>query len=184
MNEILGALGVIQGTPSQTRLVTPYADGIKAFSAFLNTAKQRMRTMIYGATLDAFFADLIASKKRGVDVKVIFDHTQSAGHAEHPKIMELVSAGWVDGVDFVVGTSPEAGQIIHIKATWIDGRYVEDGSLNYSPSAFKQINTVTFSDWPEYAAYLDGIFESSWDWILAHDLRYNNLTEVVPDATA
>jgi len=172
MQEILGALGVIKGTPEQTRLVTPYADGIKAFSAFLGTAKTKMRTMIYGATLALFFDALIAAKARGIDIKVIFDHTQSAGHAEHPQIQRLIVAGWKDGEDFVIGTSPEAGQIIHIKATWIDSRFVEDGSLNYSPSAFKQINTVTFSDWPDYAAYLDGIFEQSWTWILANDQRY------------
>ncbi|MCF8566929.1 phospholipase D-like domain-containing protein [Alicyclobacillus tolerans] len=172
MDSVLGALGVLKGTPEQTRLVTPYADGIKAFSAFLNTAKTKMRTMIYGATLGVFFDDLISAKKRGVDVKVIFDHTQSAGHAERPQIERLLQAGWKDGEDFVIGTSPQAHQIIHIKATWIDSRWVEDGSLNYSPSAFKQINTVTFSDWPEYAAYLDGIFERSWNWILEHEPQY------------
>lgn len=173
MKEVLGALGIIKGNPEQTRLVTPYADGLKAFSAFLGSAKTKMRTMIYGATLSTFFDDLISAKSRGVDVKVIFDHTQSAGHAEKPQIQKLIDAGWIDGVDFIIGTSPKAHQIIHIKATWIDGRYVEDGSLNYSPSAFKQINTVTFSDWPEYVAYLDDIFEKSWDWITKNESQYN-----------
>lgn len=172
MNSVLGALGVLQGNPQQTRLVTPYADGIKAFSAFLGSAQAKMRTMIYGATLDVFFDDLIAAKKRGVDVKVVFDHMQSTGHTEHGKIEELISAGWVDGTDFVIGTSPEYGQIIHIKATWIDDRWVEDGSLNYSPSAFKQINTIGITDWPEYAAYLDGIFQQQWDWVMKNDQRY------------
>lgn len=172
MNQILNSLGIIQGNPQQTRLVTPYVDGVKAFSAFLSSAQHTMRTMIYGATLQLFFDDLIAAKKRGVDVKVIFDHTQSAGHAERPQIQRLLDAGWVDGVDFVIGTSPEAHQIIHIKATWIDSRYVEDGSLNYSPSAFKQVNTITFSDWPEYAAYLDNIFAEQWQWILDHEPQY------------
>ncbi len=160
------------GNPQQTRLVTPYADAAKAFSAFLGMPKQTLRTMIYGATLQVFFDDLIAAKQRGVDVRAIFDHTQSAGHAERPEIARLVAAGFVDGTDFLIGTSPEAHQIIHIKATWIDGRWVEDGSLNYSPSAFRQINTVTFSDWPEYAAYLDGIFGQAWDWIVANEIAY------------
>lgn len=178
MNTVLGALGVLQGAPQQTRLVTPYADGIKAFSAFLGSAQKTMRTMIYGATLQVFFDDVIAAKKNGIDVKCIFDHTQSAGVAEKPQIQRLLDAGWKDGQDFVIGTSPEAGQIIHIKATWIDGTHVEDGSLNYSPSAFKQINTVTFSEWPEYATYLDGIFKTSWDWIMANEARYNGTFNV------
>lgn len=177
MQQVLGALGVLQGSPQQTRLVTPYADGIKALSAFLGTATKTMRTMIYGATLGVFFDDIISAKERGLDVKAIFDHTQSCGPAEKAQIARLLEAGWKDGVDFVIGTSPEAGQIIHIKSTWIDGRWVEDGSLNYSPSAFKQINTVTFSDWPDYATYLDGIFATAWTWILANEQRYQ-LTEV------
>jgi len=131
--------------------------------------------MIYGATLEAFFDDVLAARQRGVDVKVIFDHEQSTGHTEHPMIQKLVDSGFVDGIDFVIGTSPEAGQIIHIKATWIDGRWVEDGSLNYSVSAFKQINTIGIMDWPEYALYLDNIFETQWKWILDHDQRYNTL---------
>jgi phosphatidylserine/phosphatidylglycerophosphate/cardiolipin synthase-like enzyme len=172
MNTVLGALGVLQGAPQQTRLVTPYADGIKAFSAFLGTAKTTMRTMIYGATLGVFFDDIIAAKQRGIDVKAIFDHTQSCGPAEKVQIQRLLDAGWKDGVDFVIGTSPEAHQIIHIKATWIDGRYVEDGSLNYSPSAFKQVNSICISDWPEYANYLDGIFAQQWKFILDHEPQY------------
>lgn len=172
MDAVLGALGVLKGSPEQTRLVTPYADGIKAFSAFLGTAQKKLRTMIYADTLDVYFDDVIAAKKRGVDCKIIFDHSQAEGHYEHPKITELINAGWIDGTDFVIGTSPESHQIIHIKATWLDDMWVEDGSLNYSPSAFKQVNTVCFSDWPEYATYLDGIFQEQWSWILAHETQY------------
>lgn len=173
MKSVLGALGVIQGNPQQTRLVTPYADGLKAFTAFLGGAEQKIRTMIYGATLSVFFDDLIAAKKRGVDVKCIFDHSQAEGHYERPEIQRLLEAGWVDGQDFVIGTSPKSHQIIHIKATWIDDRWVEDGSLNYSNSGFAQINTVCLTDWPDYAAYLDGIFQTQWDWILSHEAQYN-----------
>ncbi|MCF8568337.1 phospholipase D-like domain-containing protein [Alicyclobacillus tolerans] len=172
MKKVLGALGVIQGSPEQTRIVTPYADGIKVFSAFLGSAEKKIRTMIYGATLDVFFDDLIAAKKNGLDVKVIFDHMQSTGHTEHAKIEGLIAAGWVDGTDFVIGTSPKSDQIIHIKATWLDDRWVEDGSLNYSPSAFKQVNTICIQEWPEYAVYLDGIFNQQWDWVMKNDQRY------------
>lgn len=176
MHEVLQSLGVIQGSPSQTRLVTPYADGLKVFSSFLGTAKTTMKTMIYSATLPVFFNDVIAAKARGVQVKVIFDHSQSEGHAEHPQILQLIKNGFKDGEDFIVGTSPVHDQIIHIKSTWIDGRWVEDGSFNYSQSALAQINTICISDWPEYAAFLDTLFQLQWDWILKHESRYNSLT--------
>ena len=174
MSKLINTLSVLHGSPTQTRLVTPYTDGaMDEFTKFLQSPKAKQRAMIYGATLPAFFDALKSNKKRGVDVKVIFDHTQEAGHYEHPHIEDLIANGWVDGRDFVIGTSPEAHQICHIKATWSDDRFVEDGSLNYSPSAFEQINTIAISDWPEYAAYLNQVFETAWSWILEHEPQYN-----------
>lgn len=175
MDSVLGSLGIIQGSPQQTRIVTPYADGMKAFSAFLGTATSKIRVMIYGATLQVFFDDMIKAKNAGIDVKAIFDYAQSRGHSERPEIDRLVQAGWKDGVDFLIGTSPEDHQIIHIKSTIIDDRWVEDGSLNYSVSAFKQINTISLSDWPEYAEYLTNIFDQQWQWILQNEMKYNQL---------
>lgn len=172
MNQVLGALGVVQGAVNTTRLLTPYADGLKALSAFLQTAQKKVRTIIYADTLEVFFDDVVAAKKRGCDVKIIFDHSQERGHYEHPHILALMKEGWVDGKDFVVGTSPKSHQIVHLKSTWIDDHWVEDGSLNYSPSAFKQVNSVSISDWPEYAAYLDGVFEQLWNFIVTHEAAY------------
>lgn len=173
---VLGSLGVVTGAPQQTRLVTPYQDAEKAFVAFLGTAQTQIRTMIYSATLVPYFGALVAAKQKGIDVKIIFDHTQAEGHYEKPQIEGLVKAGFVDGQDFLIGTSPEAHEICHIKATWIDGKHVEDGSLNYSPSGLKEVNTVSFSEWSEWAQYLDGVFTSLWDWILAHEAQYQTFT--------
>ena len=177
MHSVLGALGVVQGTPQTTRLVTPYADGMKALSAFLQTAEKKIRTIIYADTLSVFFDDIVAAKKRGLDIRIIFDHSQERGHYEHPHILKLIAEGWKDGVNFVVGTSPKDDQIVHLKSTWIDDRWVEDGSLNYSPSGFKQVNSVSISDWPEYAAYLDGVFEQLWTWILQNEKRYQEASK-------
>lgn len=170
--DVLGSLGVVTGAPQQTRLVTPYQNVETAFLTFLGSAQRSIRTMIYGATLVPYFDALISAKKNGIDVKAIFDHTQAEGHAEKPQIERLVAAGFQDGVDFVIGTSPEAHEICHIKATWVDGCHVEDGSLNYSPSGLKQVQTVAFTDWPEWATYLDGVFNQLFQWILAHEPQY------------
>jgi hypothetical protein len=172
MDKVLGALGVIKGSPDQTRLITPYADGLTAMSAFLGSAIRKMRTIIYADTLSIYYDDVVAAKSRGVDVKIIFDHSQAQGAYENPLIQQLLKQGWMDGTDFVIGTSPDSGQIVHLKSTWIDDRYVEDGSLNYSPSAFKQVNSISISDWPEYASYLDGIFVQLWQWILQNESQY------------
>lgn len=176
---VLGSLGVVTGAPQQTRLVTPYQDALKAFEAFLASAQTSIRTMIYGCTLQPFFDVLIAARSRGLDVKIIFDHSQAEGMAEQREIERLVGAGFVDGRDFVVGTSPQAHQLCHIKATWLDGAHVEDGSLNYSPSGLKQINTVSFSDWPQWAQYLDTVFAGTWALILEHEAAYQTFSKEV-----
>jgi hypothetical protein len=174
---VLGALGVVTGAPQQTRLVTPYQDALKAFEAFLQTAQATIRTMIFGCTLQPFFDALIVAKGHGVDVKIIFDHSQAAGMAEQAEMERLVGAGFVDGQDFVIGTSPLAHQFCHIKATWIDGAHVEDGSLNYSYSGLKQINTVSFTEWPAWARYLDAVFAQTWDYIVTHEAPYQTVSQ-------
>lgn len=172
MNNVLGAVGVVTGAATQTRLVTPYQNVTPAFTAFLESAHISIRSMIYSATLAVYFDTLIQAKKQGLDVKVIFDHSQAGGHAEKADLNKLLAAGWVDGKDFVIGTSPVQHQICHIKATVIDHRWVEDGSLNYSYSGLNEVNTVCFSDWAEWAQYLESIFDQLWTWILQHEPAY------------
>ena len=38
MNDILASLGILHERAQQTRLITPYADGLSAFDAFLASA--------------------------------------------------------------------------------------------------------------------------------------------------
>lgn len=168
----LGSLGIVAGSPHQTRLVTPYQSVMPALVTFWNAPKQKQRAMIYGDTCPEFFDAIMANVKRGVDMRVIFDHTQSAGPTEKAQIERIVAGGLVDGKHFLIGTSPQAGQIVHIKCTVNDDQHVEDGSLNYSPSALKQVNSVCFTDWPEWAQYLDTVFDELWGFILANEARY------------
>lgn len=176
---VLSALGVIHETAEQTRIITPYADGLKAFEAYLAGAAQpgaKLRTMIYGCTLQPFFDAIIAAHRAGADVGVIFDHTQAAGRAEAPEIARLRVAGLIDGKHFLIGTSPLHHQIVHLKATAIwtpDGKAaVEDGSWNYSPSASLQLNDLCFTESAQLAAYYLQAFDSLWKWVQAHEPQY------------
>ena len=162
MNAILSSLGILHETAEQTRLITPYADGLKAFEAFLAGAAApgaKLRTMIYGCTLQPFFDALIAAHTAGCDVRVIFDHTQAAGKAEAPQIDRLIAAGLKDGEHFLIGTSPVHHQIVHLKATVIrtpDNKVtVEDGSWNYSVSASQQLNDLCFTESDALANYYE-----------------------------
>jgi phosphatidylserine/phosphatidylglycerophosphate/cardiolipin synthase-like enzyme len=176
---ILESLGVIHETAEQTRVITPFADGLKAFQAFLAGAAvqgAKLRTMIYGCTLQPFFDAVIAAHQAGADVGIIFDHTQAAGRAEAPQIERLKAAGLVDGQHFLIGTSPEHHQIVHLKATVIwspDGRVgVECGSFNYSPSASLQLNDLCFVESAALGAYYAKAFEALWAWVKQHEPQY------------
>ena len=179
MNAILSSLGILHETAEQTRLITPYADGLKAFEAFLAGAAApgaKLRTMIYGCTLQPFFDALIAAHMAGCDVRVIFDHTQAAGRAEAPQIERLMAAGLKDGEHFLIGTSPVHHQIVHLKATVIrtpDNKVtVEDGSWNYSVSASQQLNDLCFTESDALANYYEQAFERLWDWVKANEPQY------------
>ena len=185
MNAILSSLGILHETAEQTRLITPYADGLKAFEAFLAGAAApgaKLRTMIYGCTLQPFFDALIAAHTAGCDVRVIFDHTQAAGKAEAPQIDRLIAAGLKDGEHFLIGTSPVHHQIVHLKATVIrtpDNKVtVEDGSWNYSVSASQQLNDLCFTESDALARYYEQAFDRLWDWVSAHEPQYQkSITE-------
>ena len=176
---ILESLGVIHESAEQTRVITPFADGLKAFEAFLSGAavpNAKLRTMIYGCTLQPFFDAVIAAHRAGADVGIIFDHTQAAGRAEAPQIERLKAAGLVDGQHFLIGTSPEHHQIVHLKATviWTPGGRVgvEDGSWNYSPSASLQMNDLCFTASPALGDYYAKAFDALWAWVKQHEPQY------------
>lgn len=179
MSNILASLGVIHETAEQTRIITPFADGLTAFEAFLAGAAvkgAKLRTMIYGCTLQPFFDAVIAAHQAGADVGIIFDHTQAAGRAEAPQIERLKAAGLVDGQHFLIGTSSEHHQIVHLKATVIwssDGRVgVEDGSWNYSPSASLQMNDLCFTESADLGGYYAKAFDALWAWVKQHEPQY------------
>ena len=178
---ILASLGVIHESAEQTRVITPFADGLTAFKAFLAGASvkgAKLRTMIYGCTLQPFFDAVIAAHQAGADVGIIFDHTQAAGRAEAPQIERLKAAGLVDGQHFLIGTSPEHHQIVHLKATviWTPGGRVgvEDGSWNYSPSASLQMNDLCFTASPALGDYYAKAFDALWAWVKQHEPQYQS----------
>lgn len=170
------ALGTLTETVPLSMVISPFADpqaGMIAFLARAAVKGAKLRTMIYGCTWQPFFDALVTAKNAGADVKVIFDHTQACGPKEKARIEALVAAGFVDGEDFLIGTSPAQHQIVHLKRTAIwtpDGKAaVEFGSWNYSDSATKQLNDVTIVESQHIAAYTDMAFNYLWQWIKTHE---------------
>jgi phosphatidylserine/phosphatidylglycerophosphate/cardiolipin synthase-like enzyme len=172
MKKLLPSIGIVDAAEPATYLLTPFQDGQKAYLAFLGQAEKKIRMMIYGFTLSAIVDDLIAAKQKGLDIKIIFDHTQAMGKAEKPEIEKLVAGGLLDGEDFLIGTSPEHHQINHLKATWIDDAHVLHGSWNYSMSASLQYNSIEVVTAPELAAMFDQVLDYAWDWIKKNEEQY------------
>ena len=82
----------------------------------------------------------------------------------------------VDGQHFLVGTSPEHHQIVHLKATVIwspDGRVVcQSGSWNYSTSASLQMNDLCFTKSQALGDYYAKAFDALWAWVKQHEPQY------------
>lgn len=169
-------MGVLRETVPLSMVISPFVDPSQVMTDFLKTAAQKgakLRTMIYGCTWQPFYDALVAARNAGADVRVIFDHTQACGPKEKARIETLLSEGFVDGVDFLIGTSPIKHQIVHLKRTAIwtpDGiARVEFGSWNYSDSASSQLNDVTIIDSAHAANYTDLAFNNLWNWIETHE---------------
>ena len=101
-------------------------------------ARSAIRIDIYGFTWPPLMDALIAAYGRGVDVRIVADHTQAEGTAEKPQLQRLVDAG----IGVLIGTSSR-GAIDHSKYLVVDGTTVGFGSFNFSASALAQDNTFT-----------------------------------------
>lgn len=145
--------GSRQGEPEEAvfTICTPYQDGESAFLQFLSKARKKVRIAIYGFTDPAITATLIDLYKRGIDVQLLMDKTQAAGHTERDQVAALQSAG----VPIIIGKSAVHHQLCHVKFCIVDDEWVEDGSWNYSCSANEQDNILNFVHSTKRAAFFD-----------------------------
>lgn len=158
-------------TASLTTYITPWdSAGPELMAEFLAGAKQSIRFIIYGATLPQFFDGLVAAHKRGVDVRGVFDHTQAAGRAESQMLHALFLQ--IPASNFLIGTSPKAHQICHLKGSWIDGQTVWSGSWNYSTDATSQVNNIDIVQSTKRAAAFQSAFDELWQFISTHEQAY------------
>lgn len=155
-------------------LVSPEDDTEQAFLDFLNSAQKSIYVMVFGWHLPAMTDLLIAKHKAGLDVRLILDHSQATGKAEHDEIQKLIDAG----VPFIIGTSPSHGAIMHLKVTIVDGMRVEHGSWNYSTSAHYQANEMWFTESDKLAARFMETFAFLERFIIVHETRFQPAGEV------
>ena len=157
----LAALGDVQDE-IQT-FYCPFDKGAaeNAVVNLLNSAEKEIWGNAFGLTDPRFVDALIAAKQRGVEVVFTADSTQAAGPHEKPLVVELLKAG----CDIQIGKSPVHSQLLHLKAFEIDGKVVEDGSWNFSPSASQQLNVVNIYNSPKRAAELKDVLHKIYDHV-------------------
>src|SRR5436309_47165 len=115
-----------------TILQTP-EDAVPALAqiiGFIDAAVKSLHVLAYGFNQPDIFNALIRAHTRGVDFKLILDHTQAAGPSE----VKSLHAFFLNFPPTVVriGTSPVKRQIMHRKAAVADGVRILTGSLNWT----------------------------------------------------
>ena len=150
-------------------LLAPRDDTTGGLLALLNAARRSILISIYGFTIPQAADILIAKHQAGVDVRILFDHTQACGPKEKALVARLAAAG----VPHWVGTSPKARQILHSKVCVVDGELAESGSWNYSLSGSKQANTWVLEKSPDAAAKLTAFIEDLIGWVAQHEPQWN-----------
>ena len=142
---------------------TPYQSGLAAYLNFLDGTKHSLRIASYSLTEGSITDKLIELKGRGVkDIIVLVDKSQTLSGGrnktglkyQQEQVQRLRDAG----IEVVIGTSEQRGQIMHLKATVRDGEWVEDGSWNYSGSADFQNNNLNIIRSPKRAK----LFLENW----------------------
>ena len=131
----------------------------------VGSAQSSILMMIYGFTLVPLVDLLIAKHQAGITVQLVLDKTQAAGKTESLQVERLKAAG----VDFVIGTSPKAHQIMHEKGICIDNVHVITGSYNFSASAANQVNHCDFIYSKDRADWFTKQFASLRDWIVTNE---------------
>lgn len=112
-------------------------------------------------------SELVRAARRGVRIRINNDRSQSAGKADKAALQALVNADV--GIQVKV-TESTKGAIDHLKMMILDGEDGADadvssvllGSYNFSASAQKQDNFVTWTNDPGQVAQAMTKFDDDW----------------------
>lgn len=131
-NDTLQATGTVRSvffslgtTPSSD----PKFDCVKALIDLFNQAKKTVHIAIYALTEPNIVNAIIAAYKRGVNIIIVADKTESKGSYQAAMIKKLTQAG----VDVRLATRQKS--LMHNKIAIFDGQTVATGSFNWTANA-------------------------------------------------
>ncbi len=146
---------VILGSAKVTPLFSPKDKIItNSILPLINNAKQYIYIPAFLITHDELSSSLISAKKRGVNIKIIIDATNT--YTARSKVKMLRSAGIPLKIENFAGK-------LHSKSIIIDDKYIIAGSMNFSKSGENKNdeNALIIED-ERLARYYKGFFEYLW----------------------
>jgi hypothetical protein len=160
-------------------------DGPIAQQVFLKNLLDPGETWIiaYAFTLPDMIEDLLEAHKKGVPLHIYLDHSESTGPSEKPGLQQLVSAG----IEVTIGTSPAGSEYIcHTKGIVSDAAkggalWCWEGSVNFSLSAWKQVNTAMVFSSPEWRDQFVAQFEALRNYAWAKERTMQLMPAPPPD---
>ena len=120
---------------------------------WLGRANSSVHVLIYSFTLDSIGDAVLATYRRNIDVKIVFEKQQVSQYSE---FLRLAAAG----VQVRNDTNPD---LMHHKVAIIDGQIVLIGSFNWTDSAqnYNNENLLVIRS-AELAAAIEREFQRIW----------------------
>ena len=143
---------------------SPQDDTLHAFLKFIGSARKKIRIADYSFNLDPLVDLLIEKHRKGVDVQLVLDRSQSSGVTEKPEVKKLRRAS----VAFVIGTSSKH-KIMHNKFTVVDDEWVQSGSWNYTNAASDEDNFFDIEHSVDRARVFSADWQKMFGWITVHE---------------
>lgn len=131
-HETLRATGTVRGvyfSLGTTPTKDPKFDCAKAIIDLFNQTKKTAHVAIYSLTEPDIVNAMIDAHKRGVDVAIVTDNTESKSSYMADMISKLAQAG----IDVRLATRQTA--LMHNKVGIFDGQIVATGSFNWTKNA-------------------------------------------------
>ena len=136
----------------------------KIIAPEINNAKKSIRLSVFVLTYNKMIDDLISAKKRGVDIKIVFDATSAKKFASKIELMRK------EGIKAKV---ENFGGKNHEKTISIDDNTLILGSVNFSYSGFwKNDENIVLIKNKELASFYNGYFDKLYNSINDVYLKY------------
>lgn len=142
----------------------------QAIVSFIDSAQKTLRVLAYGFNQSDIFNAIYRAYSRGVDFKILLDHTQAAGPTEvrslHAFFLHFPPTA------IRIGTSPVKHQIMHRKAAVRDSAFVLTGSLNWTVPGPSEANDLLIIQSAVLAQAVEAEFDRIWAYVDANEAIY------------